>query len=79
MQRFIVVVAPGEDEPDWRQLAAFVTEPGQGISVGRGCWHHGLIAVGDGDRFAVIEGAGYRTDTEEAAAMEEIWLSCAVR
>jgi ureidoglycolate lyase len=79
MQRFIVVVAPGDDEPDWLQLAAFLTEPGQGISVGRGCWHHGLIALGDADRFAVIEGAGYRLDTEEVAAPQEIWLDGAAQ
>ena len=56
LQRFVVVVAPGGESPQWRQAVAFVTSPGQGVSLHRGCWHHGLIALGDGDRFAVIEG-----------------------
>lgn len=66
--RFIVVVAPGLDSPDWDAIEAFVTGPGQGVSLNRGCWHHGLVALGDGDRFAVIEGASYRADTREVAA-----------
>lgn len=66
-QRFIAVVAPSLPDglPDPAGLRAFLTAPGQGISLHRGCWHHGLIALGDGDRFAVIEGGGYRSDVEE--------------
>jgi ureidoglycolate lyase len=64
-QRFVVVVAPGGDVPQWERVEAFVTAPGQGVSLARGCWHHGLVALGDGDRFAVIEGGNYRDDTQE--------------
>ena len=71
--RFMVVVAPGGEAPDWRLLAAFVTFPWQGVSLHRGCWHHGLVALRDADRFAVLEGGNYRHDTEEVAAPEE-WL-----
>ena len=67
--------ARGADEPDWQSLRAFVTKPGQGIALARGCWHHGLIALGDGDRFAVIEGGDYRADTQEIAAPGLIELS----
>jgi ureidoglycolate lyase len=73
--RFIVVVAPGVEQPDWQRLRAFITSPGQGIALRRGCWHHGLVALGDGDRFAVIEGGDYRRDTEEAAARGAIELA----
>jgi ureidoglycolate lyase len=73
-QRFIVVVAPGGNLPEWDQVRAFLTAPGQGISLHRGCWHHGLIALNDGDRFAVIEGGGYRSDTEEVGAPGELLL-----
>ena len=66
--RFVVVVAPGAEMPDWAALCAFVTRPGQGVTLKRGCWHHGLIALGDDDRFAVIEGGDYRGDTEEIQA-----------
>lgn len=73
-QRFIVVVAAGGVAPDWSTVVAFVTEPGQGVSLGRGCWHHGLVALNDGDRFVVIEGGGYRCDTFEVEAADEIVL-----
>lgn len=73
-QRFIVVVAPGGARPDWESMQAFLTMPGQAISLHRGCWHHGLVALNDGDRFAVIEGGGYRSDTEELLAPEEFLL-----
>jgi ureidoglycolate lyase len=71
---FIVVVAPGDASPEWDGLQAFVTSPGQAIALRRGCWHHGLVALGDGDRFAVIEGGNYREDTEEIAAPRGIAL-----
>src|SRR3954466_14722904 len=67
-QRFVVVVAEGGELPRWDTLQAFITAPGQGVSLRRGCWHHGLVALGDGDRFAVLEGGDYRRDTEEVAA-----------
>lgn len=73
--RFIVVVAPGDDAPDWARVQAFITETGQGVSLARGCWHHGLIALADGDRFAVIEGGEYRSDTEENAAPQAFELA----
>jgi len=73
--RFVVMVAAGGEAPDWTELRAFVTAPGQGVSLDRGCWHHGLIALGDGDRFAVIEGGDYRADTEEVEAPQAIELA----
>jgi len=74
-QRFVVVVAPGGDAPRWEALRAFLAAPGQGVCLERGCWHHGLVALGDGDRFAVIEGGDYREDNEEAAAPSAIELA----
>ncbi|MDB5855567.1 MAG: Ureidoglycolate hydrolase [Herminiimonas sp.] len=73
-QRFIVVVAPGTDAPDWQRVQAFLTAPGQGICLYRNCWHHGLIALNDGDRFAVIEGGSYRMDTQELAVPDGVVL-----
>lgn len=74
-QRFVVVVAPGAAAPEWQALRAFVTAPGQGVVICRGTWHHGLVALGDGDRFAVIEGANYRADTREEEAPEPLRLA----
>ena len=73
-QRFIVVVAPGTEMPDWDGVRAFITSPGQGVALKRACWHHGLVALNDGDRFAVIEGANYRADTVEVEAPYAIRL-----
>jgi ureidoglycolate lyase len=73
--RFVVVVASGRDAPDWDRLQAFITAPGQGVSLNRGCWHHGLIALADGDRFAVIEGGNYRSDTIEVPAPKALELA----
>jgi len=73
--RFVIVVAPVTETPEWAALRAFVTTPGAGVALRRGCWHHGLIALGDGDRFAVIEGGDYREDTEEVAAPRPFELS----
>ena len=72
--RFIVVVAPGDDEPEWDGVRAFITAAGEGVVLKRACWHHGLVALGDGDRFAVVEGANYREDTFEVEAPFEITL-----
>jgi ureidoglycolate lyase len=75
MHRFVVVVAPGHDAPDWDGVKAFLTKAGQGIALHRGIWHHGLVALHDGDRFAVIEGGGYRADTREIAAPRALELA----
>ena len=72
--RFIVVVAPGGEAPEWHGLRAFLTGPGQGVVLRPGCWHHGLVALGDDHRFAVVEGADYRRDTVEAEAPEPVEL-----
>jgi ureidoglycolate lyase len=74
MHRFIVLVALGGETPDWKTVSAFLTAPGQGVCLHRNCWHHGLIALGDGNRFVVIEGGNYRFDTVEVVAVEEIEL-----
>ena len=69
------MIASGAAAPDWDDVHAFVTAPGQGVILKRGCWHHGLIALADGDRFAVIEGASYRDDTFEVAAPRALDLA----
>jgi ureidoglycolate lyase len=74
LHRFVVVVAPGTETPEWQNVSAFHTAPGQGVCLRRNCWHHGLIALADGDRFLVIEGGNYRSDSAEAATVEAIEL-----
>lgn len=74
MQRFALVVALGGDNPDPASVTAFVTSPGQSICLHRGTWHHSLIALGDDDRFAVIDGGNYRSDTQEFELLQAVWL-----
>jgi ureidoglycolate lyase len=74
MHRFIVVVAFGVESPEWQNVSAFLTAPGQGVCLHCDCWHHGLIALGDGDRFMVIEGGNYRSDSVEVTMVEGIEL-----
>lgn len=75
MHRFALVVAPGAESPELDGIAAFVTSPGQGISLHRGTWHHSLIALGEGDRFIVIDGGNYRVDTHEHTLVHPLWLA----
>jgi len=79
LHRFVAVVAPAGDRPEWDEVRAFVTRPGQGVSLHRGTWHHGLVALGDGHRFAVIEGGNYRDDTQLSSAPLELWLDAPVQ
>lgn len=74
MHRFALVVAVGGEAPDTDSMTAFVTSPGQGICLHRGTWHHSLIALGDDDQFAVIDGGNYRIDTQEFALDQGVWL-----
>ncbi len=75
MHRFIIIVTTGRDNPEWENVSAFITSPGQGISLHKGTWHHGLIALNDADRFAVIEGRNFREDTQEHNAPERLVLN----
>lgn len=52
--RYLALVALGGDAPDVSTLAAFVVQGHQGVTLRPGTWHHGLLALDDGD-FVVIE------------------------
>lgn len=46
VERYLVVVAPGDDAPDPLGLRAFVAAPGQGVVYGPNVWHMPLITFG---------------------------------
>jgi ureidoglycolate lyase len=46
VERYLVVVAPGVEQPDLEGLRAFVAMPGQGVVYGAGVWHMPLIVFG---------------------------------
>ena len=46
VERYLVVVAPGDAAPDLEGLRAFVAVPGQSVIYGAGVWHMPLIVFG---------------------------------
>ena len=61
--RCLCVVTGGDDAPDESAICAFVVEPGQGITLRRGVWHHPLITLGPAD-VLVIERRAAQVDCE---------------
>lgn len=62
-RRFVIVVAAAGDAPQAHQLAAFVTDGRQGVTLAPGTWHHALLAVDAGD-FVVVERAAASVDCD---------------
>lgn len=54
VDRYLVVVAPGEDAPEIDGLRAFVALPGQGIVYAPGVWHMPLIVFGGPAEFVMF-------------------------
>ncbi|EJL86467.1 ureidoglycolate hydrolase [Herbaspirillum sp. CF444] len=61
--RVLVVVTQGDDMPDEGAIQAFIVEPGQGVTLRRGVWHHPMITIGGADVF-VIERRATEVDCE---------------
>ena len=63
--RVLVVVTQGDrlDMPDEDAIQAFIVEPGQGVTLRRGVWHHPMITIGGADVF-VIERRAAQVDCE---------------
>jgi len=62
---FLVLVAlPGIDQPQPRDIQAFVTNGRQGVNYHRGTWHHGLVALGEVSHFAVVDRLGSRPNCD---------------
>ena len=53
-QRYLVIVALGEREPDLSSLRAFMVRPGQAISYHPGVWHHPMVGLGSSTDFVCI-------------------------
>jgi ureidoglycolate lyase len=63
--RYVVLVALGNDVPDPATLAAFFVRGDQAVTLRAGTWHHGLLALDDGD-FVVIERRAAEVDCDVA-------------
>lgn len=51
---YVMLVATGAAAPDVSTLAAFTVTGQQAVTLRAGTWHHGLIALQDGD-FVIVE------------------------
>ena len=58
---YLVVVAPGADEPLVDQAQCFLASATQGVNYAKGTWHHPLLALHDGD-FLVVDRSGAKGD-----------------
>ena len=58
---YLVVVAPGGDEPLMDQAQCFLASATQGVNYAKGTWHHPLLALHDGD-FLVVDRSGAKGD-----------------
>ncbi len=66
--RYLVVVAQGDDEPDFSTLAAFLVGPTQAITYAPGIWHHPMVALDRETDFVNIVGsAGDAGDCDDRA------------
>ena len=71
--RCVVLVARGDAAPDPATLAAFTVDGAQGFTLHADTWHHGLIALDEGD-FVVIERRGATVDCEFAELAPHVTL-----
>jgi ureidoglycolate lyase len=71
---FVVLVALGAAEPDASTLQAFTVSGQQGITLRAGTWHHGLLALSDGD-FVVLERSADAVDCELAQLLEPVSIT----
>jgi ureidoglycolate lyase len=68
---YVVLVALGDAKPDASTLRAFTVSGQQGITLRAGTWHHGLLALSDGD-FVVLERSADAVDCELAQLLEPV-------
>ncbi|MGR5063599.1 ureidoglycolate lyase [Photobacterium sp. DNB22_13_2] len=57
-ERFIVIVAQGDDDIDEPTLRAFITNGNQGVNYHRNVWHYLLFAKNQETDFLTIDRAG---------------------
>ena len=72
--RYVVLVALGNTKPDASTLKAFTVSGHQGITLRAGTWHHGLLALSDGD-FVVLERRADSVDCELAQLPEPVSIT----
>jgi ureidoglycolate lyase len=56
--RCLAVVAGSAEAPDEDRIEAFIVEPGQGVTLRRGVWHHPLLTPAAADVLVIERRAG---------------------
>lgn len=72
--RSLLLVALGDSAPDPDTLCAWLSDGSAAYSLHPGTWHHGLIALDDGD-FAVFEREACPVDCEQWELRDPVWIS----
>jgi ureidoglycolate lyase len=68
---FLIVVAPLGDEPQSREVRAFVSDGQQGVNYHRGVWHHPILTIEQEDDFLVVDRSGEGNNCDEFFFAEE--------
>ena len=76
--RMLVVLAGCDAQPDEAAIVAFIVEPGQGVTLKRGVWHHPLITIGAAD-VLVIERMAQAEDCEVVTMRSRVEVVLAQR
>lgn len=71
--RSVMLVALGDPAPQPTTLAAFAVAGNQAVTLRAGTWHHGLLAIDDGD-FVVIERRATDVDCDVVQLDQPVWL-----
>jgi ureidoglycolate lyase len=73
---YLVVVCPGDGEPELDGLQAFICGPGQGFNYKRGLWHHPIIALETPAEFIMLAWEdGTASDCEERPLRTPLWIT----
>ena len=78
-RKWLIVVAPGKEQPDWQNLQCFHAENGQGVNYHPGVWHHPLLVLHPNQNFWVADRIGPANESPDANLREvpcpEEWIS----
>ena len=69
VERYLVVVAPGDEAPDVEGVRAFLAMPGQGVVYGPNVWHMPLIVFGTPAEFVMFV---WEDDTAEDCVVAKL-------
>ena len=62
----------GAGGPDFSRLRCFLARGNQGVTYGRGVWHHPLLVLESGDEFVVVDRGGPQGESPDAN-LQECW------